>query len=74
MKRQKQLNERTLELARKEKDRVLMLQEKIRKANEEIQSIKESNEWMYYLGEDFDKNATDEQKTEFYNEFKDIKR
>ena len=73
MKRQKQLNERTLELARKEKDRVLMLQEKIRKANEEIQSIKESNQWMYYLGEDFDENATDEQKIEFYNEFKAIK-
>ena len=73
MKRQKELNEKTLEKARKEKERVLFLQEKIRKAQEEIENIRESNNWMYYLCNDFDKNATEEQKIEFYNEFKVIK-
>ena len=73
MKRQKELNEKTLEKARKEKERVLFLQEKIRKAQEEIENIRESNNWMYYLCTDFDKNATEEQKIEFCNEFKVIK-
>lgn len=73
MKRQKELNEKTLQKARKEKERVLMLQERIRKAQEEIESIRESNRWMYYLNADFDKNATKEQQIEFCNEFMEIK-
>lgn len=73
MKRQKELNEKTLEKARKEKERVLFLQEKIRKAQKEIETIRESNEWMNYLNHNFDENATEEQKIEFYNEFTEIK-
>ncbi len=73
MKRQKELNEKTLEKARKEKERVLFLKEKIRKAQEEIEAIKSANRWMHYLSNDFDKNATEEQKIEFYNKFEEIK-
>ena len=73
MRRQKELNEKTLEKARKEKERVLLLQEKIRKAQEEIEEIKESNSWMRYLGSDFCKNSTEEQQIEFFNNFNEIK-
>lgn len=65
MKRQKELNEKTLEKARKEKERVLFLQEKIRKAEEEIAKIKESNNWVHYTGKDFCKNSTEKQEIEF---------
>ena len=73
MRRQKELNEKTLEKARKEKDRVLYLKEKIKKYSEEIEKIKADNRWMHYLSSDFDKNATEEQRIEFYNEFRDIR-
>ena len=39
MRRQKELNEKTLERARKEKERVLFLRKRIRKAQEEIEAI-----------------------------------
>lgn len=73
MRRQKELNKKTLEKARKEKDRVLYLEGKIKKYQEEIEKIKGDNRWMNYLSSDFDKNATEEQRIEFYNEFRDIK-
>ena len=73
MRRQKELNEKTLEKARKEKERVLFLQEKIRKAQEEIKSIRDSNNWMHYLGEGFYDNSTEEQQIEFFNNFYEIK-
>ena len=73
MRRQKELNEKTLEKARKEKYRVLYLKEKIKKYQEEIEKIKDDNRWMHYLSSDFDKNATEEQRIEFYNEFRDIR-
>lgn len=66
MKRQKELNEKTLEKARKEKERVLFLQEKIRKLQKELDSIEKSNEWMHYLSKDFWENSTEEQEFEFY--------
>lgn len=73
MKRQKELNEKTLERARKEKQRVLFLQERIRKAQEEIESIRESNNWMHYLNSSFCDNSTEEQQIEFFNNFYEIK-
>ena len=73
MRRQKELNEKTLEKARKEKERVLFLQEKIRKAQEEIEAIRESNNWMHYLGEGFCDNSTEDQRIEFFNDFYEIK-
>ena len=73
MKRQKELNEKTLERARKEKERVMFLQERIRKAQEEIESIRESNNWMHYLGSEFCANSTEEQQIEFFNNFYEIK-
>lgn len=72
MKRQKELNEKTLDKARKEKERVLFLQEKIRKAQKELYSIEKSNRWMHSLGEDFWKNSTEEQEFEFYEILKVI--
>lgn len=72
MKRQKELTDKVIEKARKEKERVLFLQEKIRKAQEEIDAIKESNKWMNNLGESFSKNATIDQQIDFYNETKEI--
>lgn len=73
MRRQKELNEQTLEKARKEKERVLFLQAKIKKAEQEIERIRDENRWMRYLTDDFDKNATEEQKVEFFNKFDVIK-
>lgn len=73
MKRQKQLNEKTLEKARKEKEKVLKLLNQIDKANKQIKEIRDSNRWMAYLDKDFDKNATEEQIIEFFNDFKVIR-
>lgn len=73
MKRQNELNEKTLEMAKKEKEKVEKLLDKINKAQREIERIREENRWMAYLGESFDTNATEEQQIEFYNEFKVIR-
>ena len=69
MRKQKELNDRTLEMMRKDKEKVLKLKEKIDKAYAEIKEIKEANEWISSVSDEFDKNATDEQKNEFYREF-----
>lgn len=69
MKRPKELNEKTLEKMRKDKEKVLKLREKIDKAYAEIKEIKEANGWISRVSDEFDKNATDEQKDEFYREF-----
>ena len=69
MKRPKELNEKTLEKMRKDKEKVLKLKEKIDKAYAEMKEIKESNEWISSVSDEFDKNATDEQRNEFYREF-----
>ena len=69
MRKQKELNDRTLEMMRKDKEKVLKLKEKIDKAYSEIKEIKEANEWISSVSDEFDKNATDEQKGEFYREF-----
>ena len=69
MRKRKELNEKTLEMMRKDKEKVLKLKEKIDKAYAEIKEIKEANEWIISVSDEFDKNATDEQKGEFYREF-----
>ena len=69
MRKQKELNEKTLEMMRKDTEKVLKLKEKIDKAYAEIKEIKESNEWISSVSDEFDKNATDEQRNEFYREF-----
>ena len=69
MRKQKELNDRTLEMMRKDKEKVLKLKEKINKAYAEIKEIKEANEWISSVSDEFDKDATDEQKDEFYREF-----
>ena len=69
MRKQKELNDRTLEMMRKDKEKVLKLKEKIDKAYAEIKEIKEANEWISSVSDEFDKNATDEQRDEFYREF-----
>ena len=69
MRKQKELNDKTLEMMRKDKEKVLKLKEKIDKAYAEIKEIKEANEWISIVSDEFDKNATDEQKDEFYREF-----
>ena len=46
MRKQKELNDRTLEMMRKDKEKVLKLKEKIDKAYSEIKEIKEANEWI----------------------------
>ena len=56
-------------MMRKDKEKVLKLKEKIDKAYAEIKEIKEANEWISSVSDEFDKNATDEQKDEFYREF-----
>ena len=73
MKRQSELNEKTIEMARKEQLKVEKLIEKINKAKIEIEKIKRENRWLSYLGGDFDKNATEEQQIDFYNNFSDIR-
>ena len=69
MRKRKELNDKTLEMMRKDKEKVLKLKEKIDKAYAEIKEIKEANEWISRVSDKFDKNATDEQKDEFYREF-----
>ena len=69
MRKQKELNDKTLEMMRKDKEKVLKLKQKIDKAYAEIKEIKEANEWISIVSDEFDKNATDEQKDEFYREF-----
>ena len=69
MKKRKELNDRTLEMMRKDKEKVLKLKDKIDKAYAEIKELKEANEWISSVSDEFDKNATDEQKDEFYREF-----
>ena len=69
MKKRKELNDRTLEMMRKDKEKGLKLKDKIDKAYAEIKEIKEANEWISSVSDEFDKNATDEQKEEFYREF-----
>ena len=69
MRKRKELNDKTLEMMRKDKEKVLKLKEKIDKAYAEIKEIKEANEWIGSVSDEFDKNATDEQKDEFYREF-----
>ena len=46
MRKRKELNEKTLEMMRKDKEKVLKLKEKIDKAYAEIKEIKEANEWI----------------------------
>lgn len=69
MRKQKELNEKTLAMMRKDKEKVLKLKEKIDKAYAEIREIKEANEWISCVSDEFDKTATDDQKDEFYREF-----
>ena len=69
MRKRKELNDKTLEMMRKDKEKVLKLKAKIDKAYAEIKEIKEANEWISSVSDKFDKNATDEQKGEFYREF-----
>ena len=69
MRKQKELNDKTLEMMRKDKEKVLKLKDKIDKAYAEIKELKEANEWISSVSDEFDKNATDEQKDEFYREF-----
>ena len=69
MRKRKELNDKTLEMMRKDKEKVLKLKAKIDKAYAEIKEIKEANEWISSVSNKFDKNATDEQKGEFYREF-----
>ena len=69
MRKQKELNDKTLEMMRKDKEKVLKLKEKIDKAYAEIKELKEANEWISSVSDEFDKNATDEQRDEFYREF-----
>ena len=69
MRKRKELNDKTLEMMRKDKEKVLKLKEKIDKAYAEIKEIKEANEWISIVSDEFDKNATDEQRNEFYREF-----
>ena len=69
MRKRKELSDKTLEMMRKDKEKVLKLKEKIDKAHAEIKEIKEANEWISSVSDEFDKNATDEQKGEFYREF-----
>ena len=69
MRKQKELNEKTLAMMRKDKEKVLKLKEKIDKAYAEIREIKEANEWINYVSDEFDKTATGDQKDEFYREF-----
>ena len=69
MRKRKELNDKTLEMMRKDKEKVLKLKEKIDKAYAEIKEIKEANEWISGVSDEFDKNATDEQQEEFYREF-----
>lgn len=70
MKRQEKLNTQTLEMARKERDKVLKLQQQIDKANKEINRIIEENRWMSYVGSDFCEESTEEQEIDFFNNFK----
>ena len=69
MRKRKELNDKTLEMMRKDKEKILKLKEKIDKAYAEIKEIKEANEWISSVSDEFDKNATDEQKDKFYREF-----
>ena len=69
MRKRKELNDKTLEKMRKDKEKVLKLREKIDKAYAEIEKIKDRYEWTRYLGNGFDESATHEQKDEFYREF-----
>ena len=69
MRKRKELNDKTLEMMRKDKEKVLKLKDKIDKAYAEIKELKEANEWISSVSDEFDKNATDEQKEEFYREF-----
>ena len=69
MRKRKELNDKTLEMMRKDKEKVLKLKDKIDKAYAEIKELKEANEWISSVSDKFDKNATDEQKDEFYREF-----
>ena len=73
MKRQNELNEKTLEKARKEEERIKKLYKNIQKAKFEIEKIKEQNCWIHSLNNDFDKDATTEQINEFFNELIDIR-
>ena len=69
MRKRKELNDKTLEMMRKDKEKVLKLKEKIDKAYAEIKEIKEANKWISSVSDEFGKNATDQQKDEFYREF-----
>ena len=46
MRKRKELNDKTLEMMRKDKEKVLKLKEKIDKAYAEIKEIEEANEWI----------------------------
>lgn len=65
MKRQKQLNKRTLQLLQKEADRVQYLQDKIRKHQSELYDIYEKNSWIRYLDGKFWEGASEEERIEF---------
>ena len=63
MKRQEKLNAKTLEMARKEREKVLKLQARIEK-------IQTENRWMANLSKEFFDESTVEQQIEFFDEFK----
>lgn len=65
MKRHKKLTGKTLNSMYKEVDRVKYLQERINKMQNELNDIKEENNWMNYLSDEFIKESTEEQMLEF---------
>lgn len=65
MKRQRELNETTIEKAKKEYEKIMKLHETIKKAEESIDNIKRKNAWMRYTNEEFTKNTSEEMELEF---------
>ena len=72
MKRQKYLNDATIEKASKESEKIKKLEEKIQKSQMEINKIKHENSWMRYLDSNFCDNATEDQQIEFFNKLTNI--
>lgn len=73
MKRQSKLNERTLEMARKENEKMMKLLATIEKAEAKVEEMKRENRWMSYLGDSFYQDATDDQEIEFFKQVKEIR-
>jgi len=65
MKRPKELNDKVLKQLKKETDRIQFLKEKIEKYQLEIESVQDSNNWINYLGSDFDGNSNNLEREAF---------